>query len=208
MSDERFKSSEPRAHPTAELKGCKLGRHVVIGERCVLREVSVGDYSYFERHAEAIYASVGKFCSIAANTRINALGHPLERVTQHKITYRPNEYFRYLGVDEDFRLRRQGKHVTICHDVWVGHGAVIMPGLTIGNGAVIGANSVVTRDVAPYTIVAGAPAQELRRRFSKGISERIERLAWWDWSEDRLFDATPDMQAMTIEAFLDRWERR
>ena len=208
MSDERFKSSEPRAHPTAELKGCKLGRHVVIGERCVLREVSVGDYSYFERHAEAIYASVGKFCSIAANTRINALGHPLERVTQHKITYRPNEYFRYLGVDEDFRLRRQGKHVTICHDVWVGHGAVIMPGLTIGNGAVIGANSVVTRDVAPYTIVAGAPAQELRRRFSKGISERIERLAWWDWAEDRLFDATPDMQAMTIEAFLDRWERR
>ena len=208
MSDERFKSSEPRAHPTAELKGCKLGRHVVIGERCVLREVSVGDYSYFERHAEAIYASVGKFCSIAANTRINALGHPLERVTQHKITYRPNEYFRYLGVDEDFRLRRQGKHVTICHDVWVGHGAVIMPGLTIGNGAVIGANSVVTRDVAPYTIVAGAPEQELKRRFSKGISERIERLAWWDWSEDRLFDATPDMQAMTIEAFLDRWERR
>jgi carbonic anhydrase/acetyltransferase-like protein (isoleucine patch superfamily) len=83
-----------------------------------------------------------------------------------------------------------------------------MPGVTIGNGAVIGANSVVTRDVAPYTIVAGAPAQELRRRFSKGISERIERLAWWDWSEDRLFDATPDMQAMTIEAFLDRWERR
>lgn len=207
MNDDRFKSSEPRAHPTAELKSCKLGRYVVIGERCVLREVTVGDFSYFERHAEAIYASVGKFCSIAANTRINALEHPIERVTQHKVSYRPNEYFRFLGVDEDFRQRRQGKHVSIGHDVWVGHGAVIMPDVTVGNGAVIGANAVVTRDVAPYTIVAGSPAKVLRRRFPEAVSARIEALAWWDWSSERLFDAIPDMQAMDVEAFLDKWER-
>ena len=68
----------------------------------MLREVSVGDFSYFERHAEAIYTEIGKFCSIAANTRINALEHPIERITQHKVSYRPNEYFRCLGVDEAF----------------------------------------------------------------------------------------------------------
>lgn len=206
MADDlRFKNSEPRAHPTAELKNCRLGRHVAIGERCVLREVTVGDFSYFERHAEAIYTRLGKFCSVAANSRINALEHPIERVTQHKVSYRPNEYFKFLGVDEEFRQRRQGKAVTIGHDVWIGHGAVIMPGVTIGNGAVVGANSVVTKDVAPYQIVAGVPAKRLRARFPEAIAVRLEALAWWDWPEARLADAVPDMQALGIEAFLEKW---
>ena len=129
-ADLRFTDPEPRIHPTAELKSCRLGRYAAIGERVILREVSVGDYSYFERHAEAIYTTIGKFCSIAANSRINALEHPLERLTMHKVSYRPNEYFRYLGVDEAFRQRRQGKRVTIGNDVWIGHGAVVMPGVS------------------------------------------------------------------------------
>src|SRR3954467_12562522 len=143
-ADLRFTDPEPRIHPTAELKSCRLGRYAAIGERVILREVSVGDYSYFERHAEAIYATIGKFCSIAANSRINALEHPLERLTMHKVSYRPNEYFRYLGVDHAFRSRRREKRGRIGHDVWIGHGAVILPGLSIANGAVVGANAVVT----------------------------------------------------------------
>ncbi|SDA85987.1 DapH/DapD/GlmU-related protein [Mesorhizobium qingshengii] len=200
------KDPEPRVHPTAELKGCKLGRYVSIGERVVLREVTVGDFSYFERHSEAIYATIGKFCSIAANSRVNALDHPIERLTQHKVSYRPNEYFRWLGVDASFRERRQAQAVAIGHDVWIGHGAVIMPGLHIGNGAVIGANAVVTHDVPPYTIVTGVPARPLRPRFAADIAARIERLAWWDWPVEKLARAVPDIQAMPIEAFLDRWE--
>ena len=205
--DLRFKDPEPRIHPTAELKSCRLGRYAAIGERVVLREVSVGDFSYFERHAEAIYTEIGKFCSIAANSRINALEHPIERITQHKVSYRPNEYFRWLGVDAAFKARRQAKTVRIGHDVWIGHGAVVMPGVSIGNGAIVGANAVVTQDVAPYEIVAGVPARTLRLRFAPEISARIEKLAWWDWPVARLADAIPDMQALPIEEFLDRWEQ-
>ena len=149
-----LRDSEPRIHPTAELKSCRLGRYASIAERVILREVSVGDFSYFERHSEAAYASIGKFCSIAANTRINALEHPLERLTTHKVGYRPNEYFRGIGVDAGFLERRRGRPVTIGHDVWIGHGAVILPGVIVGNGAVIGANAVVRRDVPAFTVVA------------------------------------------------------
>jgi len=198
--------SEPRIHTTAELKACRLGRHVAIGERVVLREVTVGDYSYFERHGEAIYTRIGKFCSIAANVRINALEHPMERVTTHKITYRPNEYFKFLGVDQDFRERRRAKPVTVGNDVWIGHGAVVMPGVAIGDGAVVGANAVVTHDVAPYEVVAGVPARTLRMRFAPEIAARLVALAWWDWPAEKLADAVPDMQALGIEDFLRRWE--
>lgn len=197
--------SDPRIHPTAELKGCRLGRYVAIAERVVLREVTVGDYSYFERHGEAIYTTIGKFCSIAANVRLNALEHPLERITTHKITYRPNEYFKYLGVDQAFRERRRARLIVIGNDVWIGHGAVVMPGVTIGDGAAIGANAVVTRDVAPYEIVAGVPAKRIRMRFAPEIAARLRALAWWDWPAEKLAEAVPDMQALEPEAFLARW---
>ena len=137
--------------------------------------------------------------------RINALEHPINRVTQHKLSYRPNEYFRYLGVDQEFRTRRAARRVTVGHDVWIGHGAVIMPGVTIGNGAVIGANAVVTRDVPGWTIVAGVPALELKERFPAGIASRIEKMAWWDWPREKLFEAVPDMQRLPIEDFLAKW---
>ena len=205
-ADLRFTDPLPRIHPTAELKGCRLGAYASVAERVILREVTVGDFSYFERNAEAIYASTGKFCSIAANTRINALEHPLERITSHKLSYRPNEYFRYLGVDGQFLERRRGKRVTIGNDVWIGHGAVVLPGVIVGDGAVVGANAVVTRDVAPYTIVAGAPARVLRPRFRDDIARRLAALAWWDWPVERLFEAVPDMQALSAEDFLARWE--
>lgn len=203
--DLRFTDPEPRIHPTAELKSCRLGRYAAIAERTILREVTVGDFSYFERNAEAIYTDIGKFCSIAANTRINALEHPLERATTHKITYRPNEYFRYRGVDQGFRERRRRKRVAIGHDVWIGHGAVVLPGVSIGNGAVVGANAVVTRDVGAYQIVAGVPAKLVRPRFAPETGVVLEALAWWDWPLEKLFEAIPDMQQMSILNFIEKW---
>lgn len=208
MDDIRLTDPEPKIHGSAKLQDCRLGRHVAIGERVVLRDCTVDDFSYFERHGEAIYTDVGKFCSVAASVRLNALEHPMERVTTHKVTYRPNEYFRYLGVDRRVRDARREKRVTLENDVWIGHGAVVMPGIVIGSGAVIGANAVVTRDVSAYTVVAGVPARPLRKRFDAPTVARLLALCWWDWPLDRLHEAIPDMQALPVTAFLDKWEVR
>jgi hypothetical protein len=189
------------------LRNAKLGRFTEIRERVAFLDSGLDDYSYVERQAEVIYASIGRFCAIASNARVNALEHPIERVSQHKITYRANEYFLGARLDQDFREKRRGQAVEIGHDVWVGHGAVIMPGIKIGHGAVIAASAVVTRDVAPYAIVAGVPAKFLKWRFENKISEQIIALGWWHWGHDKLAAAVDDMRGLSIEAFLEKWEK-
>jgi phosphonate metabolism protein (transferase hexapeptide repeat family) len=201
------RDGEPRVHPTAEVRDCVLGRFTVVGVRVVLAECSLGDYSYFSRGSEAIYTTVGKFTSIASNVRVNALGHPMDRISQHNITYRPNEYFVDAKIDKGFRELRKSKNVIIGNDVWIGHGVIILPGVTIGDGAVIAAGAVVTKDVEPYAVVAGVPAKRIKWRFSKSVRERIIRLAWWNWEHDRLATAVTDMQSLAPQQFLEKWEK-
>ncbi|MCX7346912.1 MAG: DapH/DapD/GlmU-related protein [Alphaproteobacteria bacterium] len=196
----------PRVHGSASLRGATLGRFTEIKERVQFWESELGDYSYLERHCEVIYASIGKFCAIASDVRINALNHPIERISQHKFTYRPNEYFTGAKIDKAYRESRKRERVGIGHDVWIGHGAIILPGVRIGHGAVVAAGAVVTRDVEPYAIVAGVPAQFLRWRFAPEVSSRIIALAWWDWDHERLAEAIGDMRALAPEEFLARHE--
>jgi phosphonate metabolism protein (transferase hexapeptide repeat family) len=200
------RDGEPRVHGSASLRNAVLGRFTEIKERVQFMDSTLGDYSYIERHAEAIYAEIGKFCAIASDVRINALNHPMDRISQHKMTYRPNEYFVGAKLDKAFREERTQAKVVIGHDVWIGHGAIILPGVSIGHGAVVAAGAVVTKDVAPHTVVAGVPARVIKRRFAEDISVRIIRLAWWNWEHDRLAKAVDDMRVLSVEAFLEKYE--
>ena len=195
----------PFVHGSANLRNAKLGRFCEIKERVQFWDSELGDYSYVERQSEVIYSVIGRFCAIASDVRLNALSHPIQRVSQHKITYRPNEYFAGAKLDKAFRDGRSTAQVKVGHDVWVGHGAIVMPGVSIGHGAVIAAGAVVTKDVAPYAIVAGVPARFLKWRFEPRIAERIIALSWWDWDDAKLAQAIPDMQVLGIAAFLEKY---
>src|ERR1700716_2637883 len=199
-------STAPLVHPSAELRDCRLGAYCEVGARTQLLEVALGDYSSIVNDSDAAYATIGKFCSIAAMTRINPGNHPMQRASQSHFTYRASAYFPGEADDAAFFDWRRSHHVDIGHDVWIGHGAIVLPGRRIGTGAVVAAGAVVTKDVAPYSVVAGNPARVIRQRFADGIAERLQALGWWDWSHDRLRAALPDFRTLPVEAFLEKFE--
>lgn len=196
----------PLIDATARVTACTIGRFCEIGARTTLTDCGLGDYSYIVNDGEAIHTTIGKFCSIAAHVRLNPGNHPLERASQSHFTYRASWYFEGAEDEPDFFAGRAASPVTIGHDVWIGHGAIVLPGVSIGHGAVIAAGAVVTKDVAPYTIVGGVPAKLIRARVDAATAERLTALAWWDWSHDRLQTALPDFRALTAGQFCDKYE--
>jgi len=200
-------SHEPVIDPSAALKDCTLGRYTEVGARTKLLEVQMSDYSYVVNDSDIAYCSIGKFCSIAAMTRINPGNHPMQRASQSHFTYRASAYFPGEQDEHEFFAWRRAHHVTIGNDVWIGHGAIVLAGRSIGDGAVIAAGAVVTKDVAPYTIVGGNPARPIRQRFPSDIAARMRALAWWDWPHEQLRAALNDFRKLSAEEFLDRYEQ-
>lgn len=126
--------------------------------------------------------SVGKYCQIGADVAIHTTNHPIS----HLSTYINKNLF-----DGALAQLKQSKKTTIGNDVWIGHGAIILGEVEIGNGAIIAAGSVVTKKVEPYSIVAGNPAREIRKRFSDKIILEIEGLQWWNKSPEELEQMKP-----------------
>ncbi|MFG1379516.1 chloramphenicol acetyltransferase [Xanthobacter autotrophicus] len=196
----------PLIDPTAQVKASTLGRYTEVGARTKLLEVEMGDYSYVVNDADIAYARIGKFCSIAAMTRLNPGNHPTWRASQAHFTYRASTYFPGEEDEADFFQWRRDQKLSLGHDVWIGHGAVVLAGRSVGTGAVVAAGAVVSKDVPAYAIVAGVPARVVKERFPADIAARLETLSWWDWSHEQLRAALPDFRALPITAFLEKYE--
>jgi phosphonate metabolism protein (transferase hexapeptide repeat family) len=199
-------SVDPTIDPTAILHDTKLGAYTEVGPRTILHEVAMNDYSYVVNDSQITYTTIGKFCSIAAMTRINPGNHPMHRASQAHFTYRASAYFAGESDDSEFFEWRRAHHIRIGHDVWIGHGAIILPGRNVGTGAVVAAGAIVTKDVPAYTIVAGNPARPVKRRFAEDVAGRLAELAWWNWDHETLRSALPDFRKLAIENFLAKYE--
>jgi hypothetical protein len=196
---------EPSIHSTAWVRHSRLGAYTEVGQRTSLLETAMGDYSYIVNDGEVAYAAIGKFCSIASHVRLNPGNHPMWRASQAHFTYRASAYWPEQEEDEAaFFDWRRSAPVALGHDVWIGHGAVVLPGRRVGTGAAVGAGAVVTRDVPPYAVAVGNPARVVRPRFAPPVAERLLALAWWDWDHERLRLALPDFRSLSVEAFLEK----
>lgn len=195
--------ADPAIHPSAVVRQSRIGAWTEIGPFTELIESTLEDYSYIAGvHTSVTWADIGRFCSIASSVRINPVQHPMDRVTQHHCTYRRRQYGFDAVDDEAFFAWRRRQRVRIGPDVWIGHGAVLMPGVSVGTGAVIGAGAVVTHEVPPYAVVAGVPARTLRLRFPPPVVESLLASRWWEWEHDKLKAAFPDL--LDVEQFLAR----
>ena len=143
---------------------------------------------------------IGKFCAIACGARFlfTSGNHALRSLS----TYTFPIFFEEWGLDaKNIREAWDNKgDITVGNDVWIGYEAVILSGVTIGDGAIIGARAVVTKDVPPYTIVGGVPARPIRRRFDEATVQRLSALRWWDWDAEKIRRALPLIQAGEIDA--------
>ncbi len=150
----------------SELSGVKMGRHSYCGSRSIL-----------------VHSSIGRFCSIGNDTIIGTWFHPTQLVSTFPGFYSKNKHTINFRSDDEIK---EVQRVTVGNDIWIGHRAVVLGGITIGDGAIIGAGAVVTKNVEPYSVVAGVPARALRKRFPQYTIDRLLDLRWWNYDDEIL----------------------
>lgn len=168
--------------------------------------IIIGDYTYyddfetvenFEKNVKYLFdftgdkLVLGKFCMIASDVTfiMNGANHLSETVTAYPFAIFGKDWSNAME-GKTYPLK---KDTNVGNDVWIGYGATIMPGVTVGDGAIIATQSVVTKDVEPYTIVGGNPAKEIRKRFSKENIELLLNLEWWNWPIEKITKHVQDL---------------
>ncbi|WP_254546774.1 DapH/DapD/GlmU-related protein [Halomarina pelagica] len=197
-------SEAPTLHEPVSIEDSALGRWTEVRAHSRLDASRIGDYTYLMERVQLDHARVGAFGNVASDVRLGPPNHPVDRPTAHHFTYRAAAYG--LGEDDEAVFEWRADHpVEVGHDVWIGHGATVLPGVCVGTGAVVAAGAVVTRDVEPYGIVAGVPAEPIGRRFDEETARRLRETAWWEWDHETLRERLEAFR--DLETFLDRYAR-
>lgn len=190
---------------TVYLKNVISDPNIMVGDYTMYNDF-VNDPVLFEKNNVLYHYPVnydhlviGRFCSIACGAKFlfNSANHRMSSLS----TYPFPLFFEEWGLDmKNVADSWDNKgDIVIGNDVWIGYEAVILAGVTIGDGAVIGSRALVTKDVAPYTIVGGIPAKPIRKRFSEGTIKTLLELKWWDWTKERIARNITAIQSGAIE---------
>lgn len=158
------------------LRDCNIDSTARVCSKSELNSVSMGKYSYVGNDCFMVNVDIGAFCSVADRVCIGGAGHPIERVSSSPVFHEGSNV-----LSKNFQLfpYEHTPKTLIENDVWIGIGVIVKAGVTIHNGAVVGAGSVVTHDVPAYEIWAGNPAKKIRDRFDKDTMEKLKKTEWW-----------------------------
>lgn len=162
---------------------CDIDKTARVSSGCALAKVKMGRYTYTGSYTHITDAEIGSFCSIGDSCGIGGGIHPMTTVSTSPVFLQGNNIMRKHFSQIPYEA---SETVKIGNDVWIGDGVFVKAGITIGSGAVIGAHAVVVHNVEPYSIVAGIPAKEIRKRFNEEIIKRLLDLKWWNWQDEKL----------------------
>lgn len=177
----------------SRIENSKFGLNVDLQRNAMIYNTEIDDYTYTGRNFVAWHSRIGKYCSISWNVSIGGANHDYHRITQHAFLYASQ--FGFLEKGEEPKYNRFSDDCVIGNDVWIACNAVICRGVHIGNGAVIAAGAVVTKDVEPYTVVAGVPAKVIKQRCPRELADRLNNAKWWN--------LTPEIIKANINLFTE-----
>lgn len=162
----------------------KISRKAKVYARVQVTHSTMGDFSYIGGNSRIIHADIGKFCSIAGETKIGMGTHTLDKISTSPIFTEAKNATKHSWVKES--AVTPFKRVVVGNDVWIGVRTMVMGGVRIGDGAVIGAGSIVTKDIPPYAVAVGVPAKVIRYRFPQEQIDDLLAHQWWELSEEKL----------------------
>lgn len=169
---------------SARVEYSQVSRKARVWDGCKLYHSSIGDYSYIGQNARLIHAHVGKFCSLAGAGAYGMGTHSLDYISTSSLFTASRNGTRIKWTDKP--SYEEFKEIHIGNDVWIGMRVMVMGGVNIGNGAVVAAGAVVTKDVPPYAIVGGVPARVIKYRFPEDVIAKLEASKWWTLDDDTL----------------------